>query len=51
MNTLQLVTTDNRSFFNNQVETLEQKGINCDVVPVSPTRAEYLAMRERYSMA
>lgn len=50
MKTLQIVTTDNRSFFNNQVESLEQKGIQCDVIPVSLTRDEYSQIRERTPM-
>lgn len=49
MKTLQLVTTDNRSFFNKQVDSLDEKGIQCDILAVAPTQEEYLSMRGPYS--
>jgi len=41
MDVLQLVTTDDRTFFLDQVRALERNGINCDVVAASPGRAAY----------
>jgi len=41
MNVLQLVTTDDRTFFLDQVSALERNGINCDVIAASPGRATY----------
>lgn len=41
MDVLQLVTTDDRTFFLDQVRALERNGINCDVMAASPGRATY----------
>lgn len=49
MKTLQIVTTDNRSFFNEQVDTLERKGIECDVLSIAPTLDDYRSMQGPYS--
>lgn len=41
MDVLQLVTTDDRTFFLDQVRALERNGINCDVIAASPGSATY----------
>jgi glycosyltransferase involved in cell wall biosynthesis len=41
MNVLQLVTTDDRTFFLDQVRALERNGVNCDVIAASPGRSTY----------
>lgn len=41
MDVLQLVTTDDRTFFLDQIRALERKGINCDVLACSPGRKTY----------
>jgi glycosyltransferase involved in cell wall biosynthesis len=41
MKTLQIATNTNHSFFLSQVEELERKGIECDVVTASLPRATY----------
>ena len=43
MNVLQIATTNDRSFFNDQVSALEAHGINCETIAVSPNKAEYAA--------
>lgn len=44
MNVLQIATTNNRSFFNDQVSALEQQGISCDTIAVSLNKDEYAAL-------
>ena len=44
MNVLQIATTNDRSFFNDQVRALESHGIDCDTIAVSPNEAEYAAL-------
>ena len=46
MNVLQIATTDDRSFFNDQVTALEAHGINCETIAVSPNKEEYAAWVE-----
>ena len=41
MDVLQLVTTDDRTFFLDQVRAVERNGINCDVLAASPGGAAY----------
>ena len=41
MDVLQVVTTDDRTFFLDQVRALERNGINCDVIAASPGRTAY----------
>ncbi len=41
MNVLQIATTNDRSFFLDQVRTLEEKGIDCDMIATSPNKEEY----------
>ena len=41
MDVLQLVTTDDRTFFLDQVRALERQGINCDVLAASPGSRSY----------
>jgi glycosyltransferase involved in cell wall biosynthesis len=44
MNVLQIATTNDRSFFNDQVTALEQHGVSCDTIAVSPNKEEYAAL-------
>ena len=44
MNVLQIATTNDRSFFNDQVRALESHGITCETLAVSPNKAEYAAL-------
>lgn len=44
MNVLQIATTNNRSFFNDQVSALTQNGISCDTIAVSLNKDEYAAL-------
>ena len=46
MNVLQIATTNDRSFFNDQVSALEQHGVSCDTIAVSPNKEEYEALVE-----
>jgi len=46
MNVLQIATTDDRSFFNDQVTALEAHGINCETIAVSPNKEAYAAWVE-----
>jgi len=43
MNVLQIATTNDRSFFNDQVTALEAHGIDCETIIVSPNKEEYAA--------
>ena len=43
MNVLQIATTNDRSFFNDQVSALEAQGINCETIAVSPNKETYAA--------
>jgi len=46
MNVLQIATTNDRSFFNDQVSALEAHGINCETIAVSPNKEAYAAWIE-----
>jgi teichuronic acid biosynthesis glycosyltransferase TuaC len=41
MQTLQITTTNTRSFFNKQVEFLRKKGVECDILALAPGKVEY----------
>ena len=46
MNVLQIATTNDRSFFNDQIRALEAAGIDCETIAVSPNKDEYAAWVE-----
>lgn len=47
MNVLHITTTNDRSFVLDQLRALEQHGVNCDMLAVSPNKTEYAERLDR----